>query len=65
MKVTINGQAKEISSQNLRDLVASVCKNPQHVITEVNGIIIANENWDKTVLKDGDSLELVTLVGGG
>ncbi len=66
MKITINGQAKEFNNINsLNDLVNLVCKNPQHVITEINGAIITTDNWKTTTLKDGDTLELVTFVGGG
>ena len=66
MNIIINGTSQQINSANhLSDLVVSLCKNPKHVITELNGTIVPPEQWSHTFLKEGDSLELVTFVGGG
>ena len=65
MQITINGQLKQMTAANIHETVALLCKNPQHVLAELNGSIIAKENWSTTVLKDGDTIELVTFVGGG
>lgn len=66
MKITINGTAKDLSSAlSLTALVSQCCKNPKHVIAELNGKIVTNCDWDKISIKDGDNLELVTFVGGG
>ncbi len=66
MKLTINGTLKELpSALPLTAVVAQFCKNPKHVIAELNGTIIAAGDWDKTTLKEADTIELVTFVGGG
>lgn len=66
MKITVNGQEKHFDNlSNLKTLVQSVSRDPEHVITEVNGFIIKKDQWEQMVLKDGDTVELVTLVGGG
>jgi len=66
MNITVNGTSQELpSAKNLSDLVNSFCKQPKHVITELNGAIIPATQWEQTSLKDGDALELVTFVGGG
>lgn len=66
MRLTINGQNKDITgASNVADIVAQFCKNPAHVITEINGNIVPNDAWGTTSLKEGDSLELVAFVGGG
>ena len=66
MNITINGLSQQLtSSQNLSDIVTTFCKQPKHVITELNGTIIAPDQWAKTNLQDGDTLEIVTFVGGG
>jgi sulfur carrier protein len=66
MNVTINGTAKEFTnSLLLSEIVKQYCKEPKHIIIEVNGHIIVSDNWNTTSLKDGDMIELVAFVGGG
>ena len=66
MNITINGTAQQLTSaKNLSDIVSTFCKQPKHVITELNGTIIPSDQWAGTALQDGDALELVTFVGGG
>lgn len=66
MKITINGTAKDLATAlSLTALVGQCCKNPKHVIAELNGKIMPNTDWDKITVNDGDNLELVTFVGGG
>ena len=66
MKITINGTAKEYTnSVLLQELVSQYCKNPRHVIAEVNGEIIHASHWGQRSVADGDSIELVSFVGGG
>ena len=66
MNVIINGTPKELKDISyLSDIVAQFCKEPKHILTEVNGNIIPPAVWDNTALKDGDTVELVTFVGGG
>ena len=66
MNITVNGKAQQLTSaKNLSDIVNSFCKQPKHVITELNGTIVPSAQWPQTNLQDGDALELVTFVGGG
>jgi len=66
MNIIINGTSQQLtSSKNLSDIVSSFCKQPKHVITELNGAIVPSDQWAQTSLQDGDALELVTFVGGG
>ena len=66
MKITLNGQVKEFPNiPNLENIVEQFCKDKNPVIAELNGEIIKNPLWDKTVIKEGDAIELVSFVGGG
>jgi thiamine biosynthesis protein ThiS len=66
MKVTINGTSKEYAnSVPIQELVSQYCKNPKHVIIEVNGEIINASQWQQRSIADGDAIELVSFVGGG
>ncbi|MDG2990314.1 sulfur carrier protein ThiS [Candidatus Synechococcus calcipolaris G9] len=39
--------------------------NPRLIAIEYNGEILHRQYWDTTVVKSGDRLEIVTIVGGG
>lgn len=66
MKITINGTQKEYANPvPIQELVSQYCKNPKHVIAEVNGEILRAPQWQDKSIADGDTIELVTFVGGG
>ena len=69
MKLKINGEIKTIEKSNgeflLEDLIELLGYKPQLVVVEVNGEIINPKFWVSTKIKDGDCLEVVTIVGGG
>ncbi len=66
MRITLNGQKKNISgSLTLNQLIEKFCANPRHVVVEVNGKIIKTSLRATTPVRDGDRLELVSIVGGG
>ncbi len=66
MKIIINGQEKQLLNPiNLAQLIKNSCQDPNHVIAEVNGKIVKAETWKSFSLKNNDSIELVTFVGGG
>ena len=69
MKLKINGETKTIIDSDedlpLERLIQNLGYQPQLVVVELNGAIINPQEWIKTLIKDGDSLEVVTIVGGG
>ena len=66
MKITLNGTAKELRhAMDLQSLIGQFCKNKPYVIAEVNGDIVKRPAWEKTIIDEGDNIELVNLVGGG
>jgi len=66
MILTINGKAESIEKNlNLDRLVAAKGLSPEKIIVEHNLVIVAREDWPKILLKDQDSLEIISFVGGG
>ena len=69
MKLKINGEIKTIEKSNedflLEGLLEHLDYKPQLVVVELNGAIINPKDWISTKIKDGDCLEVVTIVGGG
>ena len=69
MKLKINGEIKSIDNSNegfpLEGLLEHLGYKPQLVVVELNGEIINPKFWISTKIKNGDCLEVVTIVGGG
>ncbi len=69
MRLRINGEVKTIDNSDeeffLEGLIKHLGYQPQLVVVELNGIIINPNSWINTKIKDGDCLEVVTIVGGG
>ncbi len=66
MKVTVNGKPLEVAGNaSLADFIAARELEARSPIVELNGEIVGKNLWEKTVLAEGDRLELVSLVGGG
>ena len=69
MRLKINGEIKTIDYSKeeflLEDLIQTLGYQPQLVVVELNGSIINPQDWFNVKIKDGDCLEVVTIVGGG
>jgi sulfur carrier protein len=66
MKVTINGEQREIDDGlSVVELLDELQIRPGRVVIELNQEIVSRERYAATLLKDGDSLEIVHFVGGG
>tara|TARA_B100000989_G_scaffold279487_1_gene242144 strand:+ start:485 stop:694 length:210 start_codon:yes stop_codon:yes gene_type:complete len=69
MKIRVNGEEKKIELDRDNALLSkalnSMGYNPNTIIVELNNLIISSIKWEKVKLKDGDNLEIVSIVGGG
>ena len=69
MKLKINGEIKTIENSDadflLEGLLEHLGYKPQLVVVELNGVIVNPKDWISTKIKNGDCLEVVTIVGGG
>ncbi len=69
MNLTVNGQpesqAADTGALTVADLLERHGLDGQPVAVEVNGNVVPRRDHTGTTLKDGDTVELVTLVGGG
>ena len=63
--VRINGKEYELSGETLACYLAVSEYDSRRIAVERNGEIVPKSLYEQTVLKDGDSLEVVTFVGGG
>ncbi len=69
MKIKVNGEEKriEIDQENapLSKALEHMGYKPNTIVVEVNNLIINSMKWEEVKLKDGDNLEIVSIVGGG
>jgi len=69
MKIKVNGEEKFIKNSNkdftLTEALSQLGYNSNTIIVELNNLIINNESWQENKVKDGDKLEIVSIVGGG
>ena len=65
MEIKINGERKVLDTENLIDVIRDSNLDPTRVAVELNGKIVPRADFRSTILKDGDSLEIVHFVGGG
>ena len=66
MRINVNGQQREEKDGlTVAELVASLSLEPRRVAVECNKRIVPRAQYAQTPLAEGDTLEIVTLVGGG
>ena len=69
MKIKVNGEEKKIEIDQEKVLLSTALNSmgykPNTVVVELNNLIINSIKWEKVKLKDGDNLEIVSIVGGG
>ncbi len=62
----VNGESRSCLPQTyLPQLLEQLGLNPRLVAVEYNGEILHRQFWSQTQIQEGDSLEIVTIVGGG
>jgi thiamine biosynthesis protein ThiS len=66
MTLTLNGNISEFQNvTTVAELLQNLQIEPLRVAVEVNLAIIKKPDYEKHLLKDGDSVEIVNFVGGG
>ena len=61
----VNGEKFDISEIPLVKFLEENNYNPKRIAVEINELIVPKADYDSCVLRDGDTVEIVTLVGGG
>lgn len=66
MKITLNGEDRTLdAAQTVADLLGQLGLDTAPCAVEVNERLVPKQEHGRTTLRDGDSVEIVTLVGGG
>ncbi|WP_405781471.1 sulfur carrier protein ThiS [Streptomyces sp. NBC_00859] len=65
-RVSVNGAARAVAPETTLDvLVATLTSAPSGVAAAVNETVVPRGLWSRTVLADGDRVEILTAVQGG
>ena len=69
MKIKVNGEERKIDlmpeNALLSETLESMGYKPNTIVVELNDLIVNSKKWDEVRVKDGDNLEIVSIVGGG
>ena len=63
--VKVNGVELDIAGKTIAEYLASTNYDPKRIAVERNGDIVPKAKYSETILRDGDSVEIVSFVGGG
>ena len=69
MKIKVNGEEKKIDLNQENPLLSKTLETMGYktntIVVELNDLIVNSKKWDEVRVKDGDNLEIVSIVGGG
>ena len=64
--IKVNGEQREIEPEiALSKLVTLLNLKPEQIAIELNKEVVRRANWESTVLREDDQVEIVHFVGGG
>ena len=64
--LNVNGKPRHLEdAQDLVSFLKAYGVNLRHVAVGYNGVVLDKKQFPKTLLKEGDVLEIVKPVGGG
>lgn len=64
--ITFNGKKRTINEDiNIATFIVDNNYKPEHVVVELNEEIIPKEKYEQIVLKQNDTLEVLSFMGGG
>jgi sulfur carrier protein len=65
MRVTVNGEQREISADRVDALLGELDYEGTHFAIALNYDVLPRSAWAETSLKNGDQIEIITPRQGG
>ena len=65
MRVTINGEQRDIAATRLDALLGELDYEGTHFAIAVNYDVLPKSRWAETLIKSGDEIEIITPRQGG
>ncbi|MFD3378123.1 MULTISPECIES: sulfur carrier protein ThiS [unclassified Streptomyces] len=66
MSIFVNGERRQLAPDTALDtLVAALTAAPSGVAAALNETVVPRAQWSKTLLSEGDRVEVLTAIQGG
>ncbi|MGB3864575.1 MAG: sulfur carrier protein ThiS [Xanthobacteraceae bacterium] len=65
MRLTINGEPREVSATDIAALLSELDYAGSHLAVAVNFDVLPKSRWAQTPLRAGDQIEIITPRQGG
>ena len=65
MRVTVNGEQREIASKSVEALLGELEYEGTHFAIALNYDVLPKSRWSQTQLQAGDEIEIITPRQGG
>jgi thiamine biosynthesis protein ThiS len=66
MRLTVNGRPREVAAgASLPALLDELAIDRRVIAVALNGEVLPRDQYDATILREGDRVEVVRMVGGG
>ncbi len=66
ISLTLNGKPRSFDAEvSVPELLRQLDINPRLVAVAINGEVVPKKSLDATTIRDGDTIEIVRMVGGG
>ena len=63
--VKVNGKSLDIAGKTIAEYLGETDYDRRRIAIERNGAIVPKAQYEEIILMDGDSMEVVSFVGGG
>ena len=66
LAITLNGEPYTIEGDaHLSALIATLKMRPTRIAVELNRQVVPKAEYERTIIKAGDEVEIINFVGGG
>jgi sulfur carrier protein len=67
MKINLNNSETELNHKEIsvKDLLAEKKFTFKMLIIKINGVIVKKDDYEITIIKDGDKVDVIHLISGG
>ena len=65
MRVTVNGEQKDVAARSVDGLLGELEFEGSHFAIAVNYDVVPRARWSQTAITDGDTVEILTPRQGG
>lgn len=63
--VKVNGEELDVAGKTITQFLEDANYNTERIVVERNMEIVPKDQYDSIAFEDGDSVEVVSFVGGG